>query len=99
MKSEAKWHHRHRKRQKLLLLLVKLKKQETSEDLEETTDMPEETTKIATVATETEASEESAVCNLCVTLKAKVVAMEKKCLRLSEGSRALSGTKTCFGYI
>ena len=47
-------------------------KQETSEDLEETTE-------IATVATETEASEESAVCPLCVTLKAKVVALQKKC--------------------
>ena len=66
---------------KVAAVVGETEKQETSEDLEETTDMPEETIEIATVATETKASEESAICNSCVTLKAKVVALQKKCLR------------------
>ena len=74
---------------KVAAIVGETEKQETSEDLEETTDMPEETIEIATVATETEASEESAVCNSCVTLlhcalKAKVVALQKKCSRLRQ---------------
>lgn len=66
---------------KVAATVSETEKQETSEDLEETTDMPEEATEIATVATETEVSEESAICDSCVTLKAKVVALQKKCSR------------------
>lgn len=66
---------------KVAATVSKTEKQETSEDLEETTDMPEEATEIATVATETEEGEQSAICNSCVTLKAKVVALQKKRLR------------------
>ena len=69
---------------KVAAIVGETEKQGTSEDLEETTDMPEETIEIATVATETEASEESAVCNSCVTLKAKVVALQKTCSRLRQ---------------
>ena len=43
---------------KVAAIVGETEKQETSEDLEETTDMPEETIEIATVATETEASED-----------------------------------------
>ena len=68
---------------KVAAIVGETEKQETSKDLEETNDMPEETTEIATVVTETEASEESAICNSCVTLKAKVVALQKKCWRLT----------------